>query len=124
MCFFSICFCFSGASAFTAPNHPFCGCITWSACPFCSGGRHDRIDFYDLGERGFADHFHAFSPAAIARRFASGPEQMALIATLVGIIAVFGVLYGSLQWDTPAGLSIVVAASAFIILTVLPTGSF
>ena len=63
-------------------------------------------------------------PAAIARRFASGPEQMALIAALVGIIAVFGGLYGSLQWDTPAGPSIVVAAPAFFILTVLPTASF
>jgi len=63
-------------------------------------------------------------PAAIARRFASGPEQMALIAALVGIIAVFGGLYGSLQWDTPAGPSIVVAASVFFILTVIPTASF
>ena len=63
-------------------------------------------------------------PAAIARRFASGPEQMALIAAIVGIIAVFGGLYGSLQWDTPAGPSIVVAASVFFILTVLPTASF
>ena len=63
-------------------------------------------------------------PAAIARRFASGPEQMALIAAFVGIIAVFGGLFGSLQWDTPAGPSIVVAASSFFILTVLPTASF
>ena len=62
-------------------------------------------------------------PAAIARRFASGPEHMALIATIVGIIAVFGGLYGSLQWDTPAGPSIVVAASSFFILTI-PTASF
>ena len=49
-CSFSICFCFSGAGAFTTPNHPFCGCITWSACPFCFGGRNGRIEFYDLGE--------------------------------------------------------------------------
>ena len=63
-------------------------------------------------------------PAAIAGRFASGPEQMALIAAIVGIIAVFGGLYGSLQWDTPAGPSIVVAASTFFILTVIPTASF
>ena len=63
-------------------------------------------------------------PAAIARRFASGPEQMALIAAFVGIIAVFGGLYGSLQWDTPAGPSIVFAASAFFILTILTTASF
>ena len=59
-------------------------------------------------------------PAAIARRFASGPEQMALMAALIGVIAVFGGLFGSLQWDTPAGPSIVVAASIFFIITVLP----
>ncbi len=57
-------------------------------------------------------------PVAIARRFASGPEQITLIAALVGIIAIFGGLYGSLQLDTPAGPSIVIAASAFFILTV------
>ena len=60
-------------------------------------------------------------PAAIARRFASGPEQMALMAALIGVIAVFGGLFGSLQWDTPAGPSIVVAAAIFFIITVLPT---
>ena len=58
-------------------------------------------------------------PAAIARRFASGPEQMALMSALIGVVAVFGGLFGSLQWDTPAGPSIVVAASTFFIITVL-----
>ena len=58
-------------------------------------------------------------PAAIARRFASGPEQMALLSALIGCVAVFGGLFGSLQWDTPAGPSIVVAASTFFIITVL-----
>ena len=58
-------------------------------------------------------------PAAIARRFASGPEQMALLSALIGVVAVFGGLFGSLQWDTPAGPSIVVAASTFFIITVL-----
>ena len=58
-------------------------------------------------------------PAAIARRFASGPEQMALLSDLIGVVAVFGGLFGSLQWDTPAGPSIVVAASTFFIITVL-----
>ena len=58
-------------------------------------------------------------PAAIARRFASGPEQMALLSALIGGVAVFGGLFGSLQWDTPAGPSIVVAASTFFIITVL-----
>ena len=62
-------------------------------------------------------------PAAIARRFSSGPEQMALLAAIIGIAAVFGGLYGSLQWDTPAGPSIVAAASAFFIFTILPATS-
>jgi len=62
-------------------------------------------------------------PAAIARRFSSGPEQMALLAAIIGIVVVFGGLYGSLQWDTPAGPSIVVAASAFFIFTILPATS-
>ena len=54
------------------------------------------------------------------------PEQsniifMLLMAALIGVIAVFGGLFGSLQWDTPAGPSIVVAASIFFIITVVPT---
>ena len=63
-------------------------------------------------------------PAAIARRFACGPEQMALLSALIGVIAVFGGLFGSLQWDTPAGPSIVVAASTFFIITVLASTFF
>lgn len=63
-------------------------------------------------------------PAAIARRFASGPEQMALLSALIGVIAVFGGLFGSLHWDTPAGPSIVVAASTFFIITVLASTFF
>ena len=63
-------------------------------------------------------------PAAIARRFANSPEQMAFLAAIIGIIAVFGGLYGSLQWDTPAGPSIVVSASVFFIVTILPATSF
>tara|TARA_B000000477_G_scaffold12494_1_gene10617 strand:+ start:918 stop:1748 length:831 start_codon:yes stop_codon:yes gene_type:complete len=63
-------------------------------------------------------------PAAIARRFAGGPEQMALLSALIGVIAVFGGLFGSLHWDTPAGPSIVVAASTFFIITVLASTFF
>lgn len=50
-------------------------------------------------------------PAATARRFASTPEQMALLAALVGCFAVGGGLWGSLQWDLPAGPAVVVAAA-------------
>jgi zinc transport system permease protein len=59
-------------------------------------------------------------PAATARRFASGPEVMALLAAGVGAVAVIGGLFGSLEWDTPAGPSIVVAALALFVLSILP----
>jgi len=49
-------------------------------------------------------------PAATARRFAGNPELMALLASLIGCLAVAAGLYGSFTWDTPAGPSIVVAA--------------
>ena len=63
-------------------------------------------------------------PAAIARRFASGPEHMALLAAIIGILVVFGGMFGSLHWDTPSGPSIVVAASVFFIITAIPATSF
>ena len=50
-------------------------------------------------------------PAAAARRIARTPEQMALIASAIGCLAVGGGLFGSLRWDSPAGPSIVVAAA-------------
>jgi len=59
-------------------------------------------------------------PAAAARRFAAGPEQMALLAAVLGGISVVAGLYGSLTFDTPSGPSIVVAATAIFILSVLP----
>ncbi len=59
-------------------------------------------------------------PAAAARRFASGPEQMALLAALIGVVSVVGGLYGSLHWDTPSGPSIVVAALVLFILSISP----
>lgn len=49
-------------------------------------------------------------PAAAARRFASTPEQMAVLAALTGVVSVAGGLWGSLLYDTPSGPSIVVCA--------------
>ncbi|KPX95379.1 Zinc transporter [Pseudomonas amygdali pv. myricae] len=60
-------------------------------------------------------------PAAAAQRHARSPEQMALGASLLGVIAVCVGL--SLSWfkDTPAGPSIVVSAAALFLLSfVLP----
>ncbi len=49
-------------------------------------------------------------PAAAARRLAATPEAMAVVAALTGTLSVIAGLFGSLQWDTPSGPSIVVAA--------------
>ncbi|MFK0382657.1 MULTISPECIES: metal ABC transporter permease [Rhizobium/Agrobacterium group] len=59
-------------------------------------------------------------PAATARRFSSTPEVMAVIASLIGAIAVFGGLMGSLTYDTPSGPSIVVAAVVLFVVSLLP----
>ncbi|MEP3049301.1 MAG: metal ABC transporter permease [Roseibium sp.] len=59
-------------------------------------------------------------PAAAARRLAVSPEQMAGLASLIGIAAVVGGLYGSLNYDTPSGPSIVVAAMVLFALSLLP----
>ena len=59
-------------------------------------------------------------PAATARRFSTSPEQMAVIASVIGVGAVWFGLKGSLEWDTPAGPSIVVAALVGFVISVLP----
>ncbi|MDX1715989.1 MAG: metal ABC transporter permease [Anderseniella sp.] len=59
-------------------------------------------------------------PAATARRLASTPERMAVLASMAGVVSVIGGLYGSLAWDTPAGPSIVVAAVVLFMLSLLP----
>ncbi|MDZ7824028.1 MAG: iron chelate uptake ABC transporter family permease subunit [Ahrensia sp.] len=59
-------------------------------------------------------------PAATSRRFSTSPEQMALIAAVVGAVSVIGGLFGSLEYDTPAGPSIVVAALCLFIFSILP----
>jgi len=55
-------------------------------------------------------------PAAAARRLSSSPEQMALLASLLGMLAVTGGLALSWFYDTPAGPSVVVIASALFFL--------
>lgn len=59
-------------------------------------------------------------PAATARRFATGPEQMAIFAAVIGILSVIGGLFGSLEYDTPSGPSIVVAALVIFLLGLTP----
>ena len=63
-------------------------------------------------------------PAAAARRLANTPEQMALFASLLGMLAVVGGISASWFWDTPAGPSVVVTALVeFLILYSLPMRS-
>lgn len=59
-------------------------------------------------------------PAATARRFSTGPEMMAVIAAVLGAMSVVGGLFGSLEWDTPSGPSIVVAALVLFVISLLP----
>lgn len=56
-------------------------------------------------------------PAATARRFAASPESMALLAAIIGIISVAAGLSASLQWDTAAGPSIVVATLVIFLVS-------
>lgn len=59
-------------------------------------------------------------PAAAARRFSTTPEIMAVLASLIGAVAVAGGLFGSLTYDTPSGPSIVVAATILFLASLLP----
>lgn len=56
-------------------------------------------------------------PAAAARRLSRSPEAMAIWASLLGGVAVGGGLLLSLVADTPAGPSVVLAATAIFLLT-------
>jgi zinc transport system permease protein len=61
-------------------------------------------------------------PAATARRLSATPEIMAIVAAVLGAIAVVAGLYGSLTWDTASGPSIVVAAlMIFLVSLAVPT---
>ena len=59
-------------------------------------------------------------PAATARRFAGSPEGMALVAAALGSGAVVAGLFGSLEYDTPSGPTIVVAALLFFLASLVP----
>jgi zinc transport system permease protein len=58
-------------------------------------------------------------PAATARRFAHSPESMAIMAAIIGIMALLIGLLISLQWDIPTGPSIVVAAASLFLISLL-----
>jgi zinc transport system permease protein len=56
-------------------------------------------------------------PPAAARRFATGPENMAGATVLFGSAAVIGGVFASLTWDTPSGPSIVATAAILFVFS-------
>ena len=63
-------------------------------------------------------------PAAAARRFSRTPESMAVTASLIGGLSVFIGLLGSIQFDTPSGPSVVVAAFLFFLISLILPGAY
>lgn len=62
-------------------------------------------------------------PAAASRRLSATPLQMVLLSVGAGIAAVAAGLWGSWQWNTPSGPSIIAAAALlFLAGLVLPRG--
>jgi zinc transport system permease protein len=56
-------------------------------------------------------------PAAASRRLTHTPETMAIVASLLGCVSVGLGLMASFYWDSPAGPSIVLAATLIFIAT-------
>ena len=61
-------------------------------------------------------------PAATAQRLAKSPEQMALGASLIGMLSVIGGMWASLTWDTPTGPSVVVCSTLLFLITMVVSG--
>ncbi|AWF79389.1 hypothetical protein BTJ40_00285 [Microbulbifer sp. A4B17] len=60
-------------------------------------------------------------PAATARKLSRTPERMAVLASLLGCLAVVLGLLASILWNTPAGPSIVLAAALFFLTSQVRT---
>ncbi len=60
-------------------------------------------------------------PAATARRLSRSPEQMAIIAVVLGQTSIVLGLFGSLKWDLPSGPLVVVVAMGFFIAVLVAT---
>ena len=60
-------------------------------------------------------------PAAAARPLARTPEQMAIYAALIGMVAVAAGLFLSLSLDTPGGPSIVLVLAALFAVSIFPS---
>ena len=59
-------------------------------------------------------------PASASRNLSSTPIQMAILASLIGVISVVLGLFSSLTWNTSTGPAILSIAMGIFILTLLP----
>ena len=59
-------------------------------------------------------------PASASRNLSSNPIQMAIIASIVGVISMVLGLYSSLTWNTSTGPTILSVALGIFIVTLLP----
>jgi zinc transport system permease protein len=60
-------------------------------------------------------------PAAAARPLADTPEKMAILAAIIGMIAVAGGLFLSVSFDTQGGASIVLVLAALFGVSIFPS---
>ena len=60
-------------------------------------------------------------PAAAARPLADTPEQMAVYAAIIGMLAVAAGLFLSMSFDTPGGPSIVLVLAALFAVSIFPS---
>ena len=58
-------------------------------------------------------------PAAAARRHTRTPEQMAVLSSVLAVLAVLLGMAASLTWDIPAGPAMVLAATGFFLVGLL-----
>ncbi|HRE32895.1 MAG TPA: metal ABC transporter permease, partial [Candidatus Berkiella sp.] len=56
-------------------------------------------------------------PAAAARRLSNSPEQMAAMASVIGLISVVCGIFVSHFWDCPTGPAIVVSAASLLVFS-------
>lgn len=61
-------------------------------------------------------------PASAARQIAKSPEQMAIFASLLGMVAVFFGIMASSYWDWPAGPAIVIASVTLFVTIIIVNG--
>ena len=63
-------------------------------------------------------------PAAASRNISNSPSSMIVLSICVSIMSVLIGLFTSLEWDTPSGPSIIVAALILFIISLFPFNKF